>query len=226
MTEPALRIVVMGVSGCGKTSVGRALAGRLGAEFLDADEFHLEASRDKMAAGIPLDDADRAPWLARLCDELSGRARVVLACSALKRRYRDVLRQAGTGVRFVFLDGSFGLIEGRMRARQGHFMKPGMLESQFAVLERPGAGEDDVITVPIESAIERNVDVAAHALTHDAGFHLADGAPDRAITRPELEAHLASVLTHVLAGKPRRILLLPPDHSRLHSLTGPITAWL
>lgn len=225
MTEPALRVVVMGVSGSGKTSVARSLAASLGAAFLDADDLHSGASRQKMAAGTPLDDADRAPWLARLRDELAARPRVVLACSALRRRYRDVLRQAGGDLRFVYLDGSHDLIEARMRDRRDHFMRPGMLRSQFETLERPAADEADVITVSVEPRIERVVALAGHALVR-AGFHLADGAPDRVIRGPELEAHLALVLAHVLGGRPRRVLMLPPDATRLHSLAGPITAWL
>ena len=220
-----MRIVVMGVSGCGKSSVAQALAQSLGAAFLDADDFHPQANKDKMAAGIPLGDADRAPWLERLRAELAGRPAVVLACSALKKRYRDVLRQASC-VRFVHLDGSYDLIHGRMAARPGHFMKPGMLKSQFDALETPTADETDVIPVSIAPPMAEVVEHALAQLRMNAPFHLADGAEDRVISTPQLEAHLATVLAHILARGPKRILLLPPDHTRLYSLAGPISAWL
>lgn len=223
-TPTPLRLIVMGVSGCGKSSVAENIAAHFGAEFLDADAFHPQANKDKMAAGIPLDDADRAPWLAQLARELAGRPQVVLACSALKKRYRDVLRQAG-GVRFVYLDGSYDLIHGRMAARAGHFMKPGMLKSQFDALETPGADETDVIPVSIAPPMAQVVAFALSKISMPS-FHLADGAPERIITRPELEAHLETVLAHILARGPKRILLLPPDHTRLYSLAGPISAWL
>jgi gluconokinase len=136
-------IVVMGVSGCGKSTVAQALAHRIGGEFLDADDFHPPANVAKMAAGTALSDDDRWPWLATLAHRLlEGQASgnpVVLACSALKEAYRDVLR-VNDAVRFLYLKGTPETIEARMRARQGHFMKAGMLESQFATLEEPACG--------------------------------------------------------------------------------------
>lgn len=136
-------VVVMGVSGSGKTTVGRALAARLGCPFFDGDDFHPPENIEKMANGIPLTDADRAPWLARLQTLLhANRAGgVVLACSALKRRYRDQLREGNAGLQFVYLAGDFETIWGRMRARKAHYMKAEMLQSQFAALEPPGPDE-------------------------------------------------------------------------------------
>lgn len=158
-----LRIVVMGVSGCGKTHVGRLLADQQDACFLDADDFHSEGNREKMASGQPLTDQDRMPWLAQLGQELASRERVVLACSALRKSYRDRLRSV-EGLRFVFLDGAFDLIFGRMQSRSDHFMPPSLLRSQFDTLERPGVDELDVVRVSIEHAVEDVVTQAIQGL--------------------------------------------------------------
>jgi len=133
--------IVMGVSGSGKSTVAEALAARLGAEFLDADAYHSPENVAKMSQGIPLTDADRAGWLAVLAQELRNRGTkpVVMACSALKEAYRQELR-VSSDVFFVYLKGSFEVIEARMKARPGHFMKAGMLESQFRTLEEPATG--------------------------------------------------------------------------------------
>jgi len=134
-------LIVMGVSATGKTTVGRMLAARLGWDFFDGDDYHSPGNIAKMAAGIPLTDADRAPWLAELHDLISGSLRAgrhpVLACSALKQRYRDVLQTGNPGVRMVYLQGSYDLILARMQDRPGHYMKPEMLRSQFDALEEP-----------------------------------------------------------------------------------------
>src|SRR5512133_642162 len=126
--------IVMGVSGCGKTTVGKLLAERLGWDFYDADDFHPPANIAKMAAGIPLNDDDRAPWLAKLHDLITTCLKEnrpgVLACSALKERYRQILLASNDATRIVYLKGSFDLIQERMSARAGHYMKPGMLKSQ------------------------------------------------------------------------------------------------
>lgn len=135
-----LRLVVMGVSGCGKTTLGAALAGALGAAFVDADDLHPPANRAKMAAGVALTDADRWPWLDRVAAALRDRAPVVAACSALRRSHRDRLRQAG-GVRFLHLAAPREVIAARLAARQGHFMPATLLDSQYATLEPPGPGE-------------------------------------------------------------------------------------
>jgi len=142
-------VVLMGVSGCGKTEVGRLLAARLGCDFLDGDDFHPPANVDKMRAGTPLADADRWPWLDRLAAEITTRLEssrgAVVACSALARRYRDRLGVARPGVVLVHLDGERDLLASRLAARQGHFMPPGLLDSQLATLERPALDEQPLI---------------------------------------------------------------------------------
>ena len=160
-------VVVMGVSGCGKTTVGRALAERLARRFLDADDFHPPANVQKMRSGVALDDADRAPWLERLNALLRhGAAKgvpVVLACSALKRRYRDALRRSVAGVVFVHLEGDRSLIAGRLAARDHAYMPQSLLESQFAALEAPDADEA-AVTVPIDAPVARTVALIESAL--------------------------------------------------------------
>lgn len=138
----------MGVSGSGKSTVGALLAEKLGCEFLDADEFHPPENVARMAAGLPLSDEDRQPWLERLNEEVRKRSSAVLACSALKQSYRIVLA-AGTDCRFVHLRGSIELIRERMRERQHRYMPASLLESQFAALEPPaGAIEVDIAQAP------------------------------------------------------------------------------
>jgi carbohydrate kinase (thermoresistant glucokinase family) len=137
-----LRLVVMGVSGCGKTTLGAALAARLGVAFVDADDLHPPANRAKMAAGVALTDADRWPWLDLVAEALHNRAPVVVACSALRRAYRDRLRAAGgEGVRFLHLAAPREVIAARLAARRGHFAAASLLDSQYATLEPPGPGE-------------------------------------------------------------------------------------
>lgn len=148
--------VMMGVSGCGKTTVGQALAERLNCPFYDGDDFHPPQNVAKMSRGVPLNDEDRAPWLARLAalikTHLEAGETAVLACSALKKRYRDQLRVSDQ-VRFIYLAGSFDLIWQRMKSRPDHYMKANMLHSQFDALEPPGADEEaDII------AIDQDVD--------------------------------------------------------------------
>ena len=148
-------LIIMGVSGCGKTTIGTLLAERLQCDFEDADRFHPAANIDKMRKGIALTDEDRWPWLraiAAFIDEMRGaRVRGVIACSALKRRYRDVLIGDRTDVRLVYLKGSEELISRRIAARHGHFMPPSLLHSQFVALEEPGPDEKP-ITVSVEPA--------------------------------------------------------------------------
>ena len=150
--------LIMGVAGCGKTTVGRLLADRLQWDFFDADDFHPSANIAKMEAGIPLDDSDRAPWLASLNGMLlstlqSGR-HPVLACSALKESYRAVLRQRVDGLQIVYLKGSYEVILSRLADRQGHYMKPEMLRSQFETLEEPS----DALVLDVRLGVERIVD--------------------------------------------------------------------
>ena len=135
-----MSIVVMGVSGCGKSTVGKALAEHLGRPFFDADDFHPEANVAKMSAGQPLDDADRRPWLDRLAELLRDEPEAVLACSALKRAYRDQLAQHTDDVTFVHLHAERDAIAKRMSDR-AHFFPAELLDTQFAALEPPGECE-------------------------------------------------------------------------------------
>ncbi len=144
-----LRLVLMGVAGCGKSSVGVALSARLGMPYRDADDLHPPVNVAKMAAGTPLTDADRWPWLDRAAALLAAEAPVILGCSALRRTYRDRLRRgAGGPLQFVHLAGSPALIAARMAARRGHFMPPALLDSQFATLEPPDPDEN-ALTVSV-----------------------------------------------------------------------------
>ena len=147
-------IVVMGVSGSGKTTVGQLLADALGAEFAEGDAYHPPENIEKMRRGIPLEDADRWPWLHTLAAQidrwLAAGTMVVLACSALKQRYRDVLARDRPGVRFVHLQGDMALIRLRLDRRRGHYMPATLLDSQFAALEPPG----DAITVDVAGTPE------------------------------------------------------------------------
>jgi gluconokinase len=167
-SEASRLIVVMGVSGCGKTSVGEGLAARLGLPFIEGDVLHPNANVEKMAAGIPLQDEDRWPWLDRIGAALAEGAGkgegLIVSCSALRQTYRDRLRAAAGGrLAFVFLYGSRELLEARMKARKGHFMPPSLLESQLATLEDP-RGEEGVVAVDIATTLEEIVTAAASAL--------------------------------------------------------------
>ncbi|MFF2844425.1 gluconokinase, GntK/IdnK-type [Paenarthrobacter sp. NPDC057981] len=164
MTGKPLHVVVMGVAGCGKSTVGAALAQRLGAEFLDGDALHPQSNIDKMAAGTPLNDDDRAPWLAEIGRRFSASdASLVIACSALKRAYRDIIRGGGESVVFVHLHGARELLSERMNSRPGHFMPPSLLDSQLATLEHLHADEAGVV-VDIETPVEQIVDRAVEGL--------------------------------------------------------------
>lgn len=164
--ELPLTVIVMGVSGAGKSTIGRLLAERLGARFLDADDFHPTANLAKMRRGIPLDDNDRAPWLAclnRTLHEHAARGEdVVLACSALKQSYRDRLMAGLPAAQLVYLRGSHTLLAARLSGRADHFMPPELLDSQLATLEEPrGAitvdadGTPEAITTAICEALAR-----------------------------------------------------------------------
>lgn len=158
--------VVMGVSGCGKSTVGRLIAEALNARYAEGDSFHPPQNVEKMRGGQPLDDNDRAPWLAAMAvairDWNARGETVVLACSALKRRYRDVLRSGGD-VRFIHLAGDKALIAARLAARKDHYMPPTLLDSQFATLEPPG--DDEAITVSIDGSAEMIAARAVEALS-------------------------------------------------------------
>ncbi len=165
-----LRVIVMGVSGCGKSTVAAGVAQALGLTMIDGDDLHLSQSVDKMRAGIALDDADRWPWLDRIGQRLKlptaegATGGCVIACSALKRAYRDRLRSAAAPIHFVFLDGDAALIAERMASRTGHYMQPELLASQIRTLERPGADETDVLRLDISQAIPELVRQAVAAL--------------------------------------------------------------
>ena len=161
-------ILLMGVSGSGKTTVGALLAAALETQFVDADSLHSEANRHKMAAGIPLDDADRAPWLTAVGAVLA-RGNVVVACSALRRRYRDRLRLAAPSLRLVYLRGSRALLMQRLAARSHEFMPPGLLESQLDTLESP-AEDEHAIVADIDRSSSDIVASIVHEL-HTARRH-------------------------------------------------------
>lgn len=148
----------MGVSGSGKTRVGKALAEKLGWDFYDADDYHPPENVARMARGIPLDDSDRAPWLAALHDLISSSLRAgkpgVLACSALKEGYRRQLLEGNEGVLVVYLRGIYDLIWSRLEKRTGHFMKPQMLKSQFEALEEPANALTVDIAKPVDDIVQ------------------------------------------------------------------------
>ena len=150
----------MGVSGCGKSTIGRPLAERLGYPFLDADEFHPPENVAKMAAGIPLTDADRRPWLELLNAKLRVQDDAVLACSALKESYRRTLSQGLVDCHFVHLRGNIELIRARLAARKHRYMPASLLESQFATLEPP----QDAIEIDVSAAPVQCVDAVLRAI--------------------------------------------------------------
>jgi gluconokinase len=153
-------VLVMGVSGSGKNTVGEVLAERLGFEFIDGDDYHPAENVAKMAAGTPLTDADRWPWLDRLNSLLKGKTNAVLACSALKAAYRERLRQGIHDFRIVYLEGSEALIAKRVAARKHRYMPASLLASQFAALEPPR----DAITVNVGGTPEEAVAEALRQL--------------------------------------------------------------
>jgi carbohydrate kinase (thermoresistant glucokinase family) len=164
MTAPILQVVVMGVAGSGKSTIGAALAARLGAEFVDGDDLHPPHNIALMREGIPLTDRDRWPWLARVGETLAGATgSIVVACSALARRYRDAIRAEAPDARFVHLTGPRDVLYARLANRSGHYMAPSMLESQLAVLE-PLEPDEAGITVEITSDPDRVVSAALRYL--------------------------------------------------------------
>ena len=225
------RVVIMGVAGSGKSTVAAALAARRGVRFLEADEFHSAANREKMAAGSPLTDDDRSPWLAALRQAMRGEQEAVVACSALKRAYRDALRAAGE-VGFVMLALERAEIVRRLDARRGHFMSTAMVESQFAALQAPTEEERDVVSVDASGETAAVVDRVEAALVGLAtGTSTAPlrslGGPAAAISSDELRKLVDELArSEVLAAGLRRVLLVPPDLTRLHSRAGEITGLL
>ncbi len=168
--NPALHhvFILMGVSGSGKSAVASAVSSQLHTAFLDGDFLHPRANILKMAQGHALNDDDRDPWLASLNDAAFAMQRTndlsIIVCSALKKRYRDRLRQGNDNLSFIYLKGDAGTIESRLKARKGHFFKPGMLATQFATLEEPGADEPDVLIVDITPPLQEVVAAAIAAI--------------------------------------------------------------
>ena len=162
-------LVVMGVAGSGKSTIAEKLAERLGWTYEDGDNFHPEANVAKMSAGQPLTDEDRWPWLQSIADEIDKVSRtgnrLVIACSALKRAYRDVLVHGRRDIGIVFLDGSPALIAQRLKSRQGHFMPPALLDSQFRTLEPPAPDERPIV-VSIDAPVEAIVDAIVGQMTY------------------------------------------------------------
>ncbi|WP_245198584.1 gluconokinase [Jiella mangrovi] len=150
--EQPTALVIMGPSGVGKSTTAELIAARLGWPFAEADEFHPKANIEKMTKGVPLNDEDRAPWLASIRDWISREAQsgvsTVLTCSALKRSYRDILRQAGAKVRFVALEADPDIVSSRLEHRKGHYMPKSLLQSQFADFQ-PLEADEDGFSVPV-----------------------------------------------------------------------------
>ena len=169
--ETPCALIVMGVSGSGKSTIAVRLAERLSWTFEDGDRFHPASNVAKMSAGQPLTDEDRWPWLQAIADEIDrvcqAGGHVVIACSALKRAYRNVLVHGRRDVRIVYLSGTQTLIADRLARRKGHFMPPGLLESQFKTLEPPAADENPV-TVSIDASVETIVEDIVRQLGNPA----------------------------------------------------------
>ena len=164
-------VIVMGVSGAGKSTIAEALARRLHWRYEDGDTFHPASNVAKMKAGHPLSDDDRWPWLRAIADEIDRLGRVgeraVIACSALRRAYRDVLVHGRRDVRIVFLSGTQPLVARRLAGRKGHFMPPDLLASQFRTLEPP-SDDEHPITISIEATVDAIVDTIVQHLSPDA----------------------------------------------------------
>jgi gluconokinase len=179
--EPPCALIVMGVSGSGKSTIAARLAERLDWTFEDGDRFHPASNVAKMSAGHPLTDEDRWPWLQAISDEIDrvcvAGGHAVIACSALKRAYRDVLVHGRVDVRIVYLWGTQALIADRLARRKDHFMPPGLLDSQFKTLEPPGADEHP-ITVTIDASVEAIVeDIVRQLRLHPPGGDVASRNP-------------------------------------------------
>lgn len=161
-------IILMGVSGTGKTSVGTEVAYRLGLKLIDGDDLHPRANIIKMRQGQPLNDEDRMPWLERIRDaafSLEQKSeKGIIICSALKKQYRDQIRDGNQNIKFIYLSGSFELVLSRLQKRQGHYMKTEMLRSQFATLEVPQADETDIYHIDIDAIFEEVVQRCVEAI--------------------------------------------------------------
>jgi len=176
--ENPCALIVMGVSGSGKSTIGDKLAERLGWTYEDGDKFHPASNVAKMSAGHPLTDEDRWPWLQAIAGEIDRACKVgqhvVIACSALKHAYRDILVHGRDDVRIIYLKGTPKLIEGRLAQRKGHFMPPGLLTSQFKTLEPPDPREN-----PVTVSIDASVDTIVDDIIRQLGFRPADRSAPR-----------------------------------------------
>ncbi|MDC9589294.1 gluconokinase [Xenorhabdus sp. XENO-10] len=176
--QPNHVFVLMGVSGSGKSAVASGVARELGAAFLDGDFLHPRANITKMAQGHALDDDDRQPWLKALNDAIFAMQRTnpasLLVCSALKKSYRDMLRDGNKNLSFLYMKGDFDLIESRLKARKGHFFKPQMLISQFETLEEPTSDEKDVHHIDIKPDLEDVIKNAIKAIEHIQSINHAE----------------------------------------------------
>lgn len=153
----------MGVSGCGKSTIGSALAARLGVDFIDGDDLHPESNKRKMASGKALTDLDRVPWLEEVARNLITHEKLVLACSALKRSYRDEITKNAPGVNYIHLSGAKELISSRLQSRSGHFMPVALLDSQFETLEELDPSESGKV-VDISKSVSEIVDAITNLL--------------------------------------------------------------
>jgi gluconokinase len=171
-------LVVMGVSGSGKSTIAESLAERLAWTFEDGDRFHPASNVAKMSAGQPLTDEDRWPWLTAIAEEIdrvcAAGEYAVIACSALKRAYRDILVHGRGDVRIIYLEGTQDLIANRLARRKGHFMPPGLLASQFKTLEPPGESE-----IPVTVSIDASVDAIVNDIVRKLGLTPADNRAPR-----------------------------------------------
>jgi gluconokinase len=167
---PPCTLIVMGVSGSGKSTIAGRLAEQLRWSCEDGDRFHPQSNVEKMSAGHPLTDEDRRPWLQAIADEIdrvcNAGEHAVIACSALKRTYREILVHGRDDVRIVYLKGSRDLIASRLKLRKGHFMPPTLLESQFNTLEPPGSSEDPIVA-DIDASVDAIVDYVVGKLASD-----------------------------------------------------------
>ncbi|PZP49849.1 MAG: gluconate kinase [Pseudopedobacter saltans] len=155
-------IIVMGVSGSGKTTIGKYIAQKINAVFQDGDNLHPKNNIEKMSNGIPLDDKDREPWLEKIgkvaMNHLNNSQTIIIACSALKRIYRDQLRREIHPIKFLYLEGTYGQILKQISERKKHFMPASLLKTQFDILEKPSTGEHDVTTITIGNGEKERID--------------------------------------------------------------------
>ncbi len=227
-----LVIVVMGVTGCGKSSMGMSLAREIGASFLDADDFHPPANREKLRSGVALDDGDRRPWLLALAEKLyeeGKRQRVVLACSALKEKYRTLLQTCGHPVLFVHLKIDQQIVHDRLtiRAKEHELILKdftGILSGQYRDLEPPKSGLSLDGTKSVEELTKQTVDSLADEEARLGMEYFSEGSPDMEVDTDRASELIDCMLEQI--GDAKRVLLIPPDFTRLHSGAGELTTML